>query len=40
VEGTDLWAMFERRISVTPIKLDLTDVAALERLAEVFEGVK
>jgi 5'-nucleotidase len=40
VEGTDLWAMFEKRISVTPIKLDLTDVAALERLAEVFEGVK
>jgi 5'-nucleotidase len=40
VEGTDLWAMFEKRISVTPIKLDLTDVAALARLAEVFEGVK
>ena len=40
IEGTDLWAMFERRISVTPIKLDLTDVAALERLAEVFDGVR
>jgi 5'-nucleotidase len=38
VEGTDLWAMFERRISVTPLKLDLTDVAALERLSEVFDG--
>ncbi len=38
--GTDLWAMFEKRISVTPIKLDLTDVAALERLSTVFDGVK
>jgi 5'-nucleotidase len=38
VEGTDLWAMFEKRISITPLKLDLTDVAALERLSEVFDG--
>ncbi|MDQ0468774.1 5'/3'-nucleotidase SurE [Labrys wisconsinensis] len=40
LEGTDLWAMYQKRISVTPLKLDLTDVAALERLAEVFDGIK
>jgi 5'-nucleotidase len=40
INGTDLWAMFEKRISVTPLKLDLTDVGALERLSEVFDGVK
>jgi 5'-nucleotidase len=38
--GTDLWAMHEKRISVTPLKLDLTDVAALERLSNVFDGLK
>jgi 5'-nucleotidase len=38
VEGTDLWAMAEKRISITPLKLDLTDFAALERLSEVFDG--
>ena len=40
IEGTDLWAMFEKRISITPLKLDLTDVAALERLASVFDSVR
>jgi len=40
VEGTDLWAIFEKRISVTPLKLDLTDVAALQRLASVFDSVR
>jgi 5'-nucleotidase len=38
LEGTDLWAMVEGRISITPLKLDLTDVGALARLAEVFDG--
>jgi 5'-nucleotidase len=38
IEGTDLWAMSEGRISITPLKLDLTDFAALERLSEVFDG--
>jgi 5'/3'-nucleotidase len=38
IEGTDLWAMFERRISITPLKLDLTDFASLERLSGVFDG--
>jgi 5'-nucleotidase len=31
--GTDLWAMERGYISVTPLGLDLTDVAALERLS-------
>jgi 5'-nucleotidase len=38
VEGTDLWAMRDQRISITPLKLDLTDFAALERLSEVFDS--
>jgi|SRR4051794_5374774 len=37
VEGTDLWAMAEKHISITPLKLDLTDVGALGRLREVFD---
>lgn len=40
VEGTDLWAIAEKRIAITPIKLDLTDVAALERLSTVFDSVR
>ncbi|CAM5766749.1 5'-nucleotidase SurE [Labrys miyagiensis] len=39
IEGTDLWAMFQKRISVTPLHLNLTDVAALQRLSDVFEAV-
>jgi len=36
-EGTDLAAMEEKRISVTPLSLDLTDEPARQRLAGVFE---
>ena len=32
--GTDLWAFQEGYISITPLKLDLTNHAALERLAD------
>src|SRR5688572_747353 len=31
--GTDLWALERGYISITPLSLDLTDLAALERLA-------
>ncbi|HET7453630.1 MAG TPA: 5'/3'-nucleotidase SurE [Thermoanaerobaculia bacterium] len=31
-EGTDLWAIAEKLISVTPLHLDLTDYSALEAL--------
>ncbi len=31
--GTDLWAMERGHVSVTPLGLDLTDAAALERLS-------
>ncbi len=34
---TDLAAMEEHRISVTPLSLDLTDEPARQRLAGVFE---
>lgn len=36
--GTDLTAMYEGAISVTPIHLDLTHEAAKARLAEAFQG--
>jgi 5'-nucleotidase len=39
IEGTDLWAMFQKRISVTPLHLNLTDVASLQRLSNVFDTV-
>ena len=35
-EGTDLAAMQEGYISVTPLRLDLTDMPTVTRLAEVF----
>lgn len=32
-EGTDRWAMERGLVSITPLRLDLTDVAALERVS-------
>ena len=32
-EGTDRWAMERGLVSITPLRLDLTDVAALQRLS-------
>ncbi|MEI8144336.1 MAG: 5'/3'-nucleotidase SurE [Alphaproteobacteria bacterium] len=36
--GTDIWALSEGYISVTPLRLDLTDVPSMTRLAAVFAG--
>lgn len=36
--GTDLWAMSEGYVSVTPLKIDLTDEPMVTRLAAVFAG--
>ena len=36
-QGTDLHALAKLRISVTPLKLDLTDMPALTRYARIFE---
>ncbi|MFN7320761.1 MAG: 5'/3'-nucleotidase SurE, partial [Methylobacterium sp.] len=36
-EGTDLHALAHGRISVTPLRLDLTDLPQLTRLAEALE---
>jgi 5'-nucleotidase len=33
-EGTDLEALAQKKISVTPLKLDLTDEHSLKRLAQ------
>ncbi|MGP0058118.1 MAG: 5'/3'-nucleotidase SurE [Beijerinckiaceae bacterium] len=35
--GTDLYALSKMRISVTPLKLDLTDAASLTRYARIFK---
>lgn len=35
--GTDLAALAQRQISVTPLRLDLTDESALGRMARLFE---
>jgi 5'-nucleotidase len=35
--GTDLWAAFNRRISVTPLHLNLTQVEAMEALRQVLD---
>ena len=37
-EGTDLWAVANRRISVTPLKLDLTDLPTVTAFAGAFGG--
>ena len=34
--GTDLWAIENRRISVTPLRLDMTDEPTLTRYAQGF----
>jgi 5'-nucleotidase len=34
--GTDLRALFEKKISVTPLELDLTHEPTLTRFAQVF----
>ena len=36
--GTDLKAIAEKRISVTPLRLDLTDEPSLTRFAQGFSG--
>ena len=35
--GTDLWAIRDNRISVTPLRLDLTDEPTLTRYAQAFD---
>lgn len=34
--GTDLWALAQRKISVTPLRLDLTDEPMMTRYAQLF----
>jgi 5'-nucleotidase len=34
--GTDLWAIADKRISVTPLRLDLTDEPTLTKYAQAF----
>ena len=38
--GTDLWAIANRRISITPLRLDMTDEPTLTRYAQVFDSGK
>jgi 5'-nucleotidase len=37
-EGTDLWAIRNKRVSVTPLKIDLSDLPQLTRFAAEFGG--
>ena len=37
-EGTDLWALANQRISVTPLKLNLTDMPTLTAFADAFDA--
>jgi 5'-nucleotidase len=36
--GTDLWAIRDRRISVTPLRIDMTDEPTMTRLAQALGG--
>src|SRR5215216_4855073 len=38
--GTDLWALADRRVSVTPLRLDLTDEPTLTKYAAAFASEK
>ena len=35
--GTDLWAIANRRIAITPLRLDMTDEPTLTRYAQLFD---
>jgi 5'-nucleotidase len=35
--GSDLWAIENRRIAVTPLRLDMTDEPFLTRLGAIFD---
>jgi 5'-nucleotidase len=35
-DNTDLWALADKRISITPLRLDMTDEPFMTRLAQVF----
>ncbi|WP_230531997.1 5'/3'-nucleotidase SurE [Microvirga roseola] len=35
--GTDLWAIANRRIAITPLRLDMTDEPTLTRYAQIFD---
>jgi 5'-nucleotidase len=35
-DGTDIWALADNRISITPLRIDMTDEPYLTRLAKVF----
>ena len=37
-KGTDLEAMAQRKISITPLKLDLTDEPTVTRFAQALSG--
>jgi 5'-nucleotidase len=37
-EGTDLWSIYNGRVSVTPLHLDLTHAATAQKLAGVLKG--
>lgn len=37
-EGTDLHALIDRKISITPLRLDLTDLPSVTRFAEALDG--
>ncbi|WP_373084523.1 5'/3'-nucleotidase SurE [Sneathiella sp.] len=36
-EGTDLWAIANKRVSITPLKLDLTELALADKVKKAFE---
>jgi 5'-nucleotidase len=36
-DGTDLWALYDNRIAITPLRLNMTDEPFLTRLAEILE---
>ncbi len=38
-DGTDLWAISQKFISVTPLQLDLTDYGAMGTVATLVEGL-
>jgi 5'-nucleotidase len=40
VEGTDVNALKNRKISVTPLKLDLTDYSVQDRVARALSGTE
>ena len=39
-EGTDVWALREKKVSITPVQMDATAYGSIERLTDLRSAVQ